>query len=599
MRKKIWAGAVATLVALGAVLPAQTVKAAGITVDGDPSDWSGIAMQSSDNSNIAKWAVAQDDSYVYFYVQENGGNEWGQPISDTNMTISYGDGSSGGIRFAYNIGSIKDGYYGDISGEIHAFAPSDERDKYEVEFAVPQSFFSDSNYTISYCGASVSSSDIMDFSGGNKEETETQETETQETEAPAETETQETEVPAETETQETEAPAETETQETEAPAETETQETEVPAETESQETEAPAETETPGSGDNGNAYNGITIDGNFSDWKYIAKTPVNNGAVVEAAMIFDGDWVYIYIKDEGNGCATWSGAYSNGNFTILTDTGRNTVFKLGTNYIGGVDGAEVIYSNNQYEIAIPASAVKQYNSTISFGYYMADEMIIKDVANLQGGGGSFGGITYDGLYGDWDHYPHQLIQYATPGTHIVDDGLSEGALYTTGTTLYGHVKYIRQNSNIVFQPFTLRFNQDSSKEFNFRLISKDANGKYTAANISNLAQGTYEFYLGDMNGWQPEAYEGTGEEYPVYGFIYVTIGSYYQEMEFSVNLEKVAEKLGLDVNELQVIQAQYINIGTEWVTSAGTSTGPAAGIVLSCGAVVCVLADRKRKMRKA
>ena len=568
MRKKIWAGAVATLVALGAVLPAQTVKAAGITVDGDPSDWSGIAMQSSDNSNIAKWAVAQDDSYVYFYVQENGGNEWGQPISDTNMTISYGDGSSGGIRFAYNIGSIKDGYYGDISGEIHAFAPSDERDKYEVEFAVPQSFFSDSNYTISYCGASVNSSDIMDFSGGNKEETET-------------------------ETQETE------TQETEAPAETETQETEAPAETETQETEAPAETETPGSGDNGNAYNGITIDGNFSDWKYIAKTPVNNGAVVEAAMIFDGDWVYIYIKDEGNGCATWSGAYSNGNFTILTDTGRNTVFKLGTNYIGGVDGAGVIYSNNQYEIAIPASAVKQYNSTISFGYYMADEMIIKDVANLQGGGGSFGGITYDGLYGDWDHYPHQLIQYATPGTHIVDDGLSEGALYTTGTTLYGHVKYIRQNSNIVFQPFTLRFNQDSSKEFNFRLISKDANGKYTAANISNLAQGTYEFYLGDMNGWQPEAYEGTGEEYPVYGFIYVTIGSYYQEMEFSVNLEKVAEKLGLDVNELQVIQAQYINIGTEWVTSAGTSTGPVAGIVLSCGAVVCVLADRKRKMRKA
>ena len=563
MRKKIWAGAVATLVALGTVLPAQTVKAAGITVDGDPSDWSGIAMQSSDNSNIAKWAVAQDDSYVYFYVQENGGNEWGQPISDTNMTISYGDGSSGGIRFAYNIGSIKDGNYGDISGEIHAFAPSDERDKYEVEFAVPQSFFSDSSYTISYCGASVSSSDIKDFSGGNKEETET------------------------------------ETQETEAPAETETQETEVPAETETQETEAPAETETPGSGDNGNAYNGITIDGNFSDWKYIARTPVNNGAVVDAAMIFDGDWVYIYIKDEGNGCATWSGAYSNGNFTILTDTGRNTVFKLGTNYIGGVDGAEVIYSNNQYEIAIPASAVKQYNSTISFGYYMADEMIIKDVANLQGGGGSFGGITYDGLYGDWDHYPHQLIQYATPGTHIVDDGLSEGALYTTGTTLYGHVKYIRQNSNIVFQPFTLRFNQDSSKEFNFRLISKDANGKYTAANISNLAQGTYEFYLGDMNGWQPEAYEGTGEEYPVYGFIYVTIGSYYQEMEFSVDLEKVAEKLGLDVNELQVIQAQYINIGTEWVTSAGTSTGPVAGIVLSCGAVVCVLADRKRKMRKA
>ena len=42
-----------------------------------------------------------------------------------------------------------------------------------------------------------------------------------------------------------------------------------------------------------------------------------------------------------------------------TDLGRNTTFKLNKNSIDGIEGAKVSYSNKQYEIAIPASAIKQ------------------------------------------------------------------------------------------------------------------------------------------------------------------------------------------------------------------------------------------------
>ena len=77
-------------------------------------------------------------------MQQNGGNQYGQPITDTSFTIKYDDGTSDGIRFSYNMGSIKKGTYSDIEGvgdADKASEPSQEKDKYETEFRIPQKFF--------------------------------------------------------------------------------------------------------------------------------------------------------------------------------------------------------------------------------------------------------------------------------------------------------------------------------------------------------------------------------------------------------------------------------------------------------------------------
>ena len=63
--------------------------------------------------------------------------------------------------------------------------------------------------------------------------------------------------------------------------------------------------------------------------------------------------------------------------------GRHTVFKLYKDKIDGIDGAKVSYSNKQYEIAIPSSAIRQYKETVSFGYYMSEDRLVKDIANLK------------------------------------------------------------------------------------------------------------------------------------------------------------------------------------------------------------------------
>ena len=69
------------------------------------------------------------------------------------------------------------------------------------------------------------------------------------------------------------------------------------------------------------------------------------------------------------------------------------------------------------------------------------------------------------------------------------------------------------------------------------------------------------------------------------------------EMEYKVNLEKLAEHFDMDASDMKMIQAQFINIGQEWVTIAGTSTGAAMGISLCVLSVGAVMLYRKRRSK--
>ena len=52
----------AVLVAM--MLPQGIAFAASIGVDGDASDWSGIAAQSGNGSSVTSWSATADGSYV-------------------------------------------------------------------------------------------------------------------------------------------------------------------------------------------------------------------------------------------------------------------------------------------------------------------------------------------------------------------------------------------------------------------------------------------------------------------------------------------------------------------------------------------------------
>ena len=356
-------------------------------------------------------------------------------------------------------------------------------------------------------------------------------------------------------------------------------------------------------------YNGITIDGNFKDWdavtKYDAGCPneEHKYCIEKTAMVFDGDYVYIYIKDGNAGSAFGAGSHSNGRYSIKTDLGNELVFQLTQDGgISGVENAECIHVGKQWEIAIPKADLPAYNNTLSFGLYLTDPFVT-DVYNLDGSTGKDTNIdiAYDGLYGDWNNYPHTTIEYATAGTQQ-DRTDAKGALYCVGSTLYGHVvttmpEHLAEAGGEFMNAVTILFNNNWSQVFYPRMetVAEDGSINWNTPK-GGMADGTYEFYLFSTDAWHnsPSIYDANDMD-KWYGKMIVTIKDGKDECEFYLNLEKVAEKLNCDASDFKRIDAQFGRLGQQWITTAGASSGAWLGLILCVGVTAGVLVRQKKK----
>lgn len=576
------------LVAVMPHIPGSNAKAAGITIDGNIGDWSGISTQASQDGNITTWAVAQDANNLYFMVQDVNGNQWGyHPAANgQSITFQYTNGVQGNansMQIIWNNGNplVKDGWYQDINGAGISYQLSDDQTQGTWEYSVPKSFLADTSFTLSYCGTTVSSDAIPSLDGSQ--------------------------MGGEDNSGNTDNSGSAGSEET--------------GNTENGSDNSGA-TENP-------RYEGIVIDGSFSDWDAVQKTKLDDDGN-EVAMVWDGDYIYLYFMTMSNNwnSLAWSGPNANGQFAITTDLGRTELIQLthdnGVPGVSGLEGTSTAVNTTEWgkppymwEIAIPTSSLPEYKNTISFGYYTLDP-VIKDVANLQGGSGSdedndsdnnkdFNGIVIDGQYGDWANYPHTLIQYATPGTQDVKpDG--EAALYLNDGTLYAHVvtemqSHIQEKGGEFTSAVTIRLNNDDDKGFMPQFIAVDVAGNINySPQLSGLAQGTYELYMIDATGWKSATniseLESKGNA--IYGHMYMTIGASADNMEFEMDLAKLAEKFGMSADDIRTVEGKWGRIGQQWVSTAGTSTGTWAGLLICFAGVgaATYVSRRRKKMVK-
>lgn len=522
-----------------------------ITVDGNQGDWSGITEYSGNGGVVDKWKVAfsEDKSTLYFAYTGTTSSQWDYNFLGDNgaAALSYSNGTAGKnsvFKVVYG-GVVKDAYYGDIAGAgavVVNEANGNTAGPYCVEASIPTSFFANMDFTINFAGTAVKASDIPVL--------------------------------------EPSSPVE--------PVE--------PIE--------PVEPENP-------VYEGITIDGSFNDWAAVKKSQAGcpNGqhkdCIEQVAMVFDGDYVYLYVKEAPGQHASGAGSHSNGQFVIKTDLGRELLVQLNReNTVSGVDGATCSHVGNQWEIAIPKSALPSYEESLSFGLYDA-EPFVTGVANLQadeGNAGEFTGIVYDGLYGDWDAYPMTHIDYATAGTqeHVAD---ASGALWSNGSTLYGYAQttmpqHVDGEAGGEFtHAVTIRLNEDDSKQLYPSFFTVDENGNINwNPKLENLEDGTYEFYISSTDCWHNSTnINNLSSGDRVYGRMKVTVRDGKDEMEFEMDLEKVAERFDMDASDIKVVQAQYGRLGQQWITYAGASSGPWAGVALCCAVAGSPILYRKRK----
>ena len=297
-----------------------------------------------------------------------------------------------------------------------------------------------------------------------------------------------------------------------------------------------------------------------------------------------------------------------GNVRLLFQTaeelskGAEIMIKDGA--MDGVDGVDCRHVGNQWEIAVPKSALPAYNKTISFGLYRS-EPFISGTANIKDDGSSddkiIYDIRYDGLYGDWEYYPHTTIQYSTAGTHhnMVD---SAGALFSNGSTVLGHVytvmpEHLNEAGGEFTQAVTFKFNDSYNQVLYPRFVTVDEQGNINwNPKRDGLSDGTYEFYMFDTSAWGTSKNINELNDADIcYGKMIVTVGSNRDECEFYFNLDKVAQKLGCDVSDFKQISAQFGRLGQEWINTAGASSGAWLGLFICIAGTCGVVVYKKKK----
>ena len=448
------------------------------------------------------------------------------------------------------------------------------------------------------------------------------------------------EVPEETEeseeTEETEESEETsessETEETEETEETtETSETEETETTESSEETEETEVDGPSG-----VYEGITIDGEFDDWESVVKVNDVNQQVNACAMVWDGDYIYIYMDEAQQNSASWSGPAPNhdGNFVIKTDLNEVMVVSFDNNGAAGNtisvtipsthtvlttdNGGIQVAFNDDYstwgeptltEIAIPTSAIPDYLDTISFGYYLG-ETIVADVANLNPdpdhhhnneiNDGS--GIVIDGDYHDWDNYPVTTIEYDTAGTfNIYAD--AKGAIYSNDGLAYvygvtnnfrGELDYTYGNQFLEFTVYT----GGRYCKMMAVLINDDGSLDWDASRQGRTYEaGTHHFALFDVTTPRTTTNINNISDSDIYyGDMYMTVGDYQDRTEFYFDIETVVNRLGVSAADAGNIKVRFHRIGKEPLETSGISTGPLFVVLMaSTAAGSYYVTSRKKK----
>lgn len=557
----------------------------------------------SNDSSIVSWNGAMQGSNYVFTLETNGS---ANAAAGKSFQVAYANGATGNnnmFQTIWDASQIKGGWYQDIEGASIATSGT------TVTITIPASYFANDNFTVSFGGSSITSAEMA---GGAS-------------------------------TPSVPEPAPTPTPEPEP----------TPTPTPDPEPE-PEPTPMPDAGSNGNANagnssnagsgsadsskSGIVINGDFSDWDNVKKydfqdvdqngNPKGWDTVNKVAMVWDGDWVYLYFESNADepGAMSGAGPNNNGQFAITTDLGNQTLIQLQRGpQIGGVNGAQVKANNydwantpHKWEVAIPASALGDYKETISFGAYLI-EPTITGVADLQGSkGGDFNGIVYDGKYDDWTYYPHTTIQYATAGTqeHVAD---AKGALYADSAQqkLFGHTvttmpAHLGEDGGEFTAAVSIRINNDNNLMLTPRFIAVDENGNINwNPQLSGLADGTYEFYLTSttVNGTSKNINDLQADDV-IYGKATITVSEGKDEMEWEMDIPTLATNLhanggqskdtvSIDPNDIKVFEAQYGRLGQQWVTTAGTSTAPFVGIGLCVACVGGVLGWRRYKANAA
>ena len=182
------------------------------------------------------------------------------------------------------------------------------------------------------------------------------------------------------------------------------------------------------------------------------------------------------------------------------------------------------------------------------------------------------GLVIDGYYGEWSQYPSADITYNSNNGYSVH----KGQLAVENGRLYVHFS----------------MNDLYTSQMQFHLWNITVDGKSCVLNVLPVNSDGSINWGGQTNGFGAGIYRNFGVfagyyndvdgdvAFTVYDAAHTETGK-GDEIEFSISLDKLADYLGIKLDQGATITVSNPNIGAEGVTITGTPTGPWAGAAIA------------------
>lgn len=182
------------------------------------------------------------------------------------------------------------------------------------------------------------------------------------------------------------------------------------------------------------------------------------------------------------------------------------------------------------------------------------------------------GLVIDGYYGEWSQYPSADITYNSNNGYSVH----KGQLAVENGRLYVHFS----------------MNDLYTSQMQFHLWNITVDGKSCVLNVLPVNSDGSINWGGQTNGFGAGVYRNFGVfagyyndvdgdvAFTVYDAAHTEMGK-GDEIEFSISLDKLADYLGIKLDQGATITVSNPNIGTDGVTITGTPTGPWAGAAIA------------------
>lgn len=182
------------------------------------------------------------------------------------------------------------------------------------------------------------------------------------------------------------------------------------------------------------------------------------------------------------------------------------------------------------------------------------------------------GLVIDGYYSEWSQYPSADITYNSNNGYSVH----KGQLAVENGRLYVHFS----------------MNDLYTSQMQFHLWNITVDGKSCVLNVLPVNSDGSINWGGQTNGFGAGVYRNFGVfagyyndvdgdvAFTVYDAAHTETGK-GDEIEFSISLDKLADYLGIKLDQGATITVSNPNIGTEGVTITGTPTGPWAGAAIA------------------